>query len=821
MAKIKLVGGVVAGLAVVAFATPAEASHYYHGHIRYSVLDPINKPLEVKFDITTTAQTTLSTLGIHFGDGTASPPLSVVSLGQAFSPTGQYTIYHATTTHTYAGPGSYTAGFADCCRGSTVVNAGDDSYSVAALVDLTPGNTSNAGTQISPFVQMQTNGVRTFQIPAFDLDGVPISCRFATPVEAGDVNTVMPPRAYVSNIAPKLTATTNPPGCLLSWNLQGTDWGRQYAVQVIMETSNGSNGNISSSALDFIIETVAAPPPTCSPHTHHVIDIGQLMQTNIVGTAANGGNLTSFAIGEILGLLPAGGTVGPSPFSSAFVWTPTPNDVGWHFHTAGYTNGMNSSCSSTQTILVKPCPQYGQPCSAGVGVCQKSGILQCVNNNVVCSAVAGVPSSELCNGLDDDCDGVVDQNNPQSGMVCSTPLSGICSSGLSNCNAGTLQCIPDFLPGTVTETCDGQDQDCNGTVDDGFNVGATCSAGLGACASTGQIACDALGGAGCNATIGMPTPELCDGLDNDCDGTNDNGLGLGNTCTVGLGACAASGVVVCNPQGGTQCNAAAGMPMPDVCNDGIDNDCDGIVDNGCGDTDNDWLIDNVEDQYGTDKNDADSDDDGLLDGLENDPATDTDNDGFINALDFDSDNDGLFDGTEVGADCSQADTNPAAMHCIADSDIGFTTTNMLVVDTDGGSKSDGLEDTNKNGVVDAGETDPLDPNDDVSPAKPDCVSDADCGNGLSGKICTNQACVNGCRGANGNGCPTGNECSSLDNSAGTCSSVAIVPPPTIKEPTSDLSCAVSSSSQSGRGTWLGLLLGLALALRRRSRAKHD
>src|SRR5262249_53432895 len=51
-----------------------------------------------------------------------------------------------------------------------------------------------------------------------------------------------------------------------------------------------------------------------------------------------------------------------------------------------------------------------------------------------------------------------------------------------------------------------------------------------------------------------------------------------------------------------------------------------------------------------------------------------------------------------------------------------------------------------------------------------CAADTDCGDAMSGRICdgTQHACVKGCRGTGGNGCPTGQTCSSKDGSAGTC-----------------------------------------------------
>jgi uncharacterized repeat protein (TIGR01451 family) len=132
----------------------------------------------------------------------------------------------------------------------------------------------------------------------------------------------------------------------------------------------------------------------------------------------------------------------------------------------------------------------------------------------------------------------------------------------------------------------------------------------------------------------------------------------------------------------------------------------GADDAGVVDTDKDGLSDGLEKVLGSDPSDSDSDDDGLPDGQEANPSEDVDRDGLVDVIDVDSDNDALFDGTEVGKDCTALGTDATKGSCIADGDLGATVTSMLLIDTDRGGARDGAEDSNRNGVKDAGEQDP-------------------------------------------------------------------------------------------------------------------
>jgi len=123
------------------------------------------------------------------------------------------------------------------------------------------------------------------------------------------------------------------------------------------------------------------------------------------------------------------------------------------------------------------------------------------------------------------------------------------------------------------------------------------------------------------------------------------------------------------------------------------------------DIDGDGLPDDLENQMCTDPNDADTDDDGILDGVE-----DANHNGLVDTnetdpCNIDTDGDGIQDGTELGY--TLADIGSDTDTSIFQPDLDPTnTTNPLDPDTDGDGLSDGEEDTNHNGRVDPGETDP-------------------------------------------------------------------------------------------------------------------
>jgi MYXO-CTERM domain-containing protein len=251
-------------------------------------------------------------------------------------------------------------------------------------------------------------------------------------------------------------------------------------------------------------------------------------------------------------------------------------------------NGDDDDCDGTvdEDTVSDPPPT----CGTDVGVCD-FGTLACVGGEFVCQG-GNQGGAETCNTLDDDCDNQTDELSRAcytfgSGCNLNTGVcQGFCQIGVQVCSGNAFgACQNQVGPGT--EVCNGIDDDCDGTVDDGFpNLGNPCSVGQGICAANGTIVCNSAGnGTVCNAPVITGSTEICNCLDDDCDGQVDDNLGapIGNACG-GTDNCGV-GQYVCDNQGaGALCQPVcegAGDGQEEVCN-GLDDDCDLIADDNVG-----------------------------------------------------------------------------------------------------------------------------------------------------------------------------------------------------------------------------------------------
>ncbi|NVB83128.1 MAG: hypothetical protein HOV81_32420, partial [Kofleriaceae bacterium] len=192
-----------------------------------------------------------------------------------------------------------------------------------------------------------------------------------------------------------------------------------------------------------------------------------------------------------------------------------------------------------------------------------------------------VTGPEECNGKDDDCDGFVDNGTvAQVGNDCANQM-GVCAGGKLICTNGSLKCDKQPMP----ETCNALDDNCNGTPDEGDpGGGSKCGTDMGECIA-GTFRCNAAtGNLDCIGFVDhRMDPELCDGKDNDCDGNFDEGLTSLGTCgpLTDVGECN-FGVLQCSggaPLCGAGPNGPPVYPVFELCNT-KDDDCDGTADEG-------------------------------------------------------------------------------------------------------------------------------------------------------------------------------------------------------------------------------------------------
>ncbi len=226
----------------------------------------------------------------------------------------------------------------------------------------------------------------------------------------------------------------------------------------------------------------------------------------------------------------------------------------------------------------------GEPCTVEQNGCTSDGAWACDDDGLGSSCDAPPPEAEaeICDMQDNDCDGAADEDFDLDtainhcgacNAVCERPNAEVtCAGGM----CGLVSCFADFgdadgdpangcectISNGGAEACDMQDNDCDGLVDEGLEVGVACTAGLGVCAADGVTACGEAGDVICDADVGQPADEACNDLDDDCDGAVDEHLDRDGD--------GAADCVDCAPD-----DPSIGPNAPEICEDGVDQNCDG------------------------------------------------------------------------------------------------------------------------------------------------------------------------------------------------------------------------------------------------------
>ena len=210
-----------------------------------------------------------------------------------------------------------------------------------------------------------------------------------------------------------------------------------------------------------------------------------------------------------------------------------------------------------------------------VGICAY-GTEYCVDGDIKCFD-AVMPMNEECNNIDDDCDGQKDENLFQ-------PCESACGPGMETCMMGRWVNCDAPQPSTelcdeIDNDCDGEiDEGCLCIKDDVqvcreniYDIeGNLVNCGF------GYQTCDQFGVWGPCIYQGIE-PEICDNWDNDCDGTIDGIVSMcGNNPNLhGIGQCRL-GTATCEEGTWGDCIGEV-SPEEEVC-DQLDNDCDGEID---------------------------------------------------------------------------------------------------------------------------------------------------------------------------------------------------------------------------------------------------
>lgn len=217
---------------------------------------------------------------------------------------------------------------------------------------------------------------------------------------------------------------------------------------------------------------------------------------------------------------------GPTPFVSPAAieyFDAVGREWGVQFPIAPGEDGYRGGCVNACEKELPKCPGFDD--NPAAIACHRN--VEDFGKFVSCTAV------DLCDGIDNDGDGVVDGQTIEAGYACEVPAEaggyGECREGTSACVGAEIVCLSNKAP--ATEICDGVDNNCDGQIDETF-----------------------------------PTMhQACSVLNPTWDGSNPNEQYLKGRCRDGRQICV-DGSIVCEQ---------TYFPQQESCNTTTDDDCDG------------------------------------------------------------------------------------------------------------------------------------------------------------------------------------------------------------------------------------------------------